>query len=80
MSMDTVDDLECAEDTIGELRATLERLLGDPNDPNARAEARRVLDSQVSYCRPTCGYLIDGECLDGEDVCGCPCGHEGGDD
>lgn len=27
------------------------------------------------YCRPTCGWRVDGECGEGQEWCGCPCGH-----
>jgi hypothetical protein len=86
MSLDIVDDLQAAEDTIGELLATLERLADNNTDPDALAEARRVSRSAESYCRPTCGWAFAAEedrddlpCEmydDGTPACGCPCNHE----
>lgn len=83
---DTIDDLHCAEDAIGELAGALRRLLDvatgllstdvDDEYEEAALNAARVLVDVDNYCRPSCCFLDEGECLDGDD-CGCPCGHEG---
>lgn len=85
MSADTVDDLHCAEDMMGSLEGALRRLLdvidvqlvveGSYQFATAVDQARCVLVEAENYCRPSCCFLDEGECLDGED-CGCPCGHE----
>lgn len=75
MSADTVDDLESAEDAAGTLAAALAAVLADPFDSDARSTARALVSTWGDYCRPTCGFQDDGECMEG-DCCGCPCGHE----
>lgn len=36
---------------------------------------RALVSEWEHYCRPTCRFLEEGECIDG-DSCGCPCQHE----
>lgn len=88
MSMDTVDDLHFAEDTASSAVAALDQLLAalaehrptilrDDLDPLAGAisNARAVVAGWPGFCRPTCRFLDEGECADG-DCCGCPCDHD----
>lgn len=81
MSDDLVDDLHCAEDTMGELAAALRQFveLDDVGDFTDLVEATRpLLEQHDSYCRPSCGWVDEGTCnSDDPDCCGCPCGHEG---
>ena len=83
MSMDSVDDLEHAEDMIGSLGSTLKEILL-AGEQEQELPVRRLVDAAElvkvweSYCRPTCraeGEADSDECLD--DCCGCPC-HERG--
>jgi hypothetical protein len=63
--MDSVDDLEAAEDLIAELYV----LAGETVAPRVIA---RLVDGWETYCRPTCdthGAPHD----DDDDTCGCPC-------
>lgn len=71
MSADTIDDLHAAEDRIGELRATIDAYCSTET-PGPRNMLRAAA---MSWCRPSCGYMIDGDCLAGEDTCGCTCDH-----
>jgi hypothetical protein len=55
---DLVDDLQAAEDRIGVLHQTIERLLdaidhGPMSVTEAEMDARRILSER--YCRPGCG-------------------------
>lgn len=77
---DAIDDLHCAEDTMGELAAALRRFveLDDVGDFTDLVEATRpLLEQYDSYCRPSCCWLEDDEHChsDDPDCCGCPCGH-----
>lgn len=72
--MDSVDDLEFAEDVASLLARAL-------RSTAAVTGIQRGLKDQAlyewdRYCRPTCRFLDEGECASGSDTCGCPCGHE----
>jgi hypothetical protein len=73
MSLDSMDDLHHAEDTIGELQIALvnlvraaktddSELFGDYSVHLERAERLGI----SAYCRPSC----DDDC---DEDCGCPC-------
>lgn len=80
MSLDSVDDLEAAEDLIGELERALREVLyvsTAQNVPAAKRQGLDVLRSSITYCRPTCD-MHGGPHLDPADgtidiECGCPC-------
>ena len=85
MSADTVDDLHCAEDLAGTLEAALRNLLDvldgmpvrDDRYAPALQAAQAALVEAETYCRPSCCFLDEGECMSGDDeYCGSPCGHE----
>lgn len=88
MSADIVDDLDAAEDALGDMVATaryvLEQWDGDPGvrgiaSPrftDAVAQLRARVATYDQRCRPTC--RADGEgrdaCQDEDpECCGCPC-------
>lgn len=84
MSLDIVDDLHHAEDTIGTAAAVLTRLLAVAPAPRMGSseyatvieEARRALADLDGYCRPGCDSIRgDRDTCDDEDQegCGCPC-------
>lgn len=77
MSMDTVDDVEAAEDMLGSFVTAARELLdsrGKNGCPGHRevARVRELLAEYETYCRPTCA----GDECDNES-CGCP-HHNGG--
>lgn len=75
MSMDTIDDLEGAEDLAGALADALEALCAVVEDGAPAAEpmsrVERAMTTWRNYCRPSCDPNDDDECDD--DECGCPC-------
>lgn len=81
MSLDSVDDLQGAEDLIGTLHDALHsvvRLYDEDYRAEALADAvahaRTVLLGQ--YCRATCGWMgSDDPDVCTEDECWCPCNH-----
>lgn len=95
MSNDTVDDLHQAEDFAGLAVTRLEELVaaievplmivqGDATQLNeAIANARAVIASWSTYCRPTCNAegnpITAVETCEEDDCCGCPCGHADAD-
>lgn len=76
MSADMVDNLHYAEDRVGLLETRLKEAQEwvDSDHPLWFHIASALSDT---YCRPSCAWLWEGECQDedGEDNCGCPCGH-----
>lgn len=76
MSLDSVDDVEAAEDMAAMLARVVRGLLFAPVSTSDVDQARSALEEWGDYCRPTCGFRTEGECQDDEDTCGCPCGHE----
>lgn len=82
MSLDSVDDLEAAEDTIGVLTAQLGAVrafrLSNPwtGLDDGPVELRDGVDSAfavgVVYCRPSCG-TGGAPHNDPDSDCGCPC-------
>lgn len=75
MGADTVDDLHAAEDLAGHLAWALRRALPWIFEEAARRDALNALASFDTHCRPTCAWLYEGECREGDPTCGCLCGH-----
>lgn len=79
MSADTTDDLEHAESIINSLKHALTALYNScVYNPNMKISGvyRWVTETEamaIPYCRPTCGQIDSGECVQEEDDCGCPC-------
>lgn len=81
---DSVDDLHAAEDYAGGAANVIDELLRNMIAADVTLEFPQSLRDQAfstlsewrSWCRPTCGYVDEGECQSGEDSCGCPCNHE----
>jgi hypothetical protein len=80
MSMDSIDDLEAAEDLIGTLEQALREAL--KSTPDRLGEGGlAAMRAAITYCRPTCG--AEGVAHDDPDSptyqcerageCGCPC-------
>lgn len=80
VSLDQVDDLEAAEDLIGELERALRTVIyvsTRDNTPVAKRQGLDVLSMAITYCRPTCD-MHGGPHLDPADGtvdsdCACPC-------
>lgn len=76
--MDSVDDLHHAEDVIDGLAAVIRLAISEGStDRLANSTALALAES---YCRPTCRADEEGECVTGEDTCGCPCHERATDD
>jgi hypothetical protein len=89
MSMDDVDDLHYAEDSLAaaidrhrQAASDLTQIAWDfgQRDEDLHAALIELRDrvlaavmADADYCRPTCGLEDRGEC--GDEFCGCPC-HE----
>lgn len=69
-------DLGQAEDVAANLAGVLAQFLHPSVGFNADRAAIAVLEEYRDYCRPSCGFLAEGTCALGEDLCGCPCNHE----
>lgn len=74
-------DLEGAEDLAGVLAKALQDVLDAACGFDATRRALDALAEFSGYCRPSCGYLDDGECHAEDPArCGCFCGHADNDD
>lgn len=84
MSLDQVDDLEAAEDLIGQLERVLRDVFNTSavkraNGPGveARIVAVDLLRSAITYCRPSCDMHgtphLDPADGTVDSDCGCPC-------
>lgn len=74
--MDSVDDLEGAEDLAGTLAAALESLCAVIEDDAPAGDAMSAVEQAMarwrSYCRATCNPNDDDEGCTNE-YCSCPC-------
>lgn len=69
-------DLECSEDLAAALAHALTAMLDSECGFDGTTAAIDALAEFSGYCRPSCGYLDDGECHTEDPTrCGCICGH-----
>lgn len=76
MDLRTDTDVGQAEDLAANMAGVLGQYLHPSVGFNADRAAIAALEEYRNYCRPSCGYLEEGDCALGIDLCGCPCRHD----
>lgn len=72
----TMTDVAQAEQHAADLAFALAQVLHPSVGFNADRAAIAALEEYRNYCRPSCGYLDEGDCGLGFDLCDCPCKHD----